>query len=264
MKHQMKVIPGILASWLILNAMLPTGLAVGDEAPSRYAQPKLRAATLYQVNSNQKKVLYKFKRTVTQSGPVAKVVREFSYPDGKLAAREHIVYEGDNLVSYELEELQINARGDASLSRDPRNPGKGQINFSHVADIGFSKTNSNTEALRPDTLIGDMTTVFVVSHWDELMKGKSVKCRLIAVPRAETFGFTFEKQAESTWRGKGVVIIKLSPSSFIINALVNPLYFIMEKDGEHRLLECDGLTTPKIEVKGKWKDLEAETVFDWD
>jgi hypothetical protein len=32
----------------------------------------------------------------------------------------------------------------------------------------------------------------------------------------------------------------------------------------HRVREYTGRTTPKIQVKGKWKDLDATTVFDWD
>jgi len=265
MKHRMKAFPGIFAAWFVLGAAFVADKAAGGETRSQYEQPKLRAATIYEANSDKKHILYKFTRTVTQSGPVAKVLREFSYPDDKVAARERIVYDGDNLVAYELEELQINARGGVKVWRDRKTPGKGHLTFDYVTDTNSSsKTNSNTESLRLDTLVGDMTSVFVVSHWDDLMKGKAVKCRLIAAARTETFGFTFEKHAESTWQGKPAVVIKLSPSSFIINALVNPLYFTMEKDGEHRVLQCDGRTTPKIKAGNKWKDLDAVTVFDWD
>jgi hypothetical protein len=265
MKHGMKAFPGILAAWFVLNVAFPVAQAAGGETPSRYEQPTMRAATIYEANSNKKHVLYKFTRTVTQSGPVAKILREFSYPDGKVAAREHIVYDRDNLVSYELEEIQINARGTVRLRRDPKTLGKGEIAFDYVTDTNSSgKTNANTESLRPDTLVGDMTAPFLVAHWNDLMKGKAVKCRLIVPSRAETVGFTFAKHVESTWQGKPVVVIKMSPSSFIIAALVDPLFFTMEKEGEHRLLQCDGRTTPKIREKNKWKDLDAVTVFDWD
>jgi hypothetical protein len=67
-----------------------------------------------------------------------------------------------------------------------------------------------------------------------------------------------------TYQGKAAVIIKMSASSFIIAALVDPLFFTMEKDGEHRVLQYDGRTTPKLKDGTKWKDLDAVTVFDWD
>jgi hypothetical protein len=260
----MKAFSRILAVGAILGAAFPADKAAGGETSSRYEQPKMRSATIYEVNSNKKRILYKFTRTVTQSGPAVKVLREFTDPDGKLAARERIIYDGDNLVSYEIDELQINSYGAVKFSRDQKNPEKRQIAFDYVSETKSSnKTNSNTESLRPDTLVGDMTGRFIVTHWDELMKGKAIKCRLIVPSRTETVGFTFEKRSESTWEGKPVVVIKFSPTSFVIAALVDPLFFTMEKDGEHRLLQCDGRTTPKIKDRNKWKDLDAITVFDW-
>jgi hypothetical protein len=265
MKHRMKPLPCILTAWLVLGAAFPTVKAAGSESPSRYEQPKLMTGTIYEANSDRKVVLYKFKRTVTRSGPAVNVVREFIYPDGKIAARESAVYEGDSLVSYDLEELQINARGTVKVLRDPKNDSNGKIFFEYVNSSDASaKKKANTESLRPNTLINDTIAQFLAAHWDDLMKGETVKCRYIAATRAETVGFKFVKQSESSWEGKPVVIIKMSASSVIIAALVDPLYFTMEKNGEHRVLQYVGRTTPKIKDGNKWKDLDAVTVFDWD
>ena len=53
----------------------------------------------------------------------------------------------------------------------------------------------------------------------------------------------------------------MEPTSLVIAALVDPLYFTVEKNGPHRVLEYVGRTTPKIERNGKWKDLDAVTVY---
>ena len=76
--------------------------------------------------------------------------------------------------------------------------------------------------------------------------------------------FKFAKHAESTRNGKPVVVLKMSPSSFVIATFVNPIFVTMEKEGEHHVLQYDGRTTPKIKDGNKWKDLDAVTVFDWD
>ncbi|MGZ4988454.1 MAG: hypothetical protein ACXWBP_10445, partial [Limisphaerales bacterium] len=78
-----------------------------------------------------------------------------------------------------------------------------------------------------------------------------------------TVGFEFVKQRETTVRGMPVVIVKMSASSMLIAALIDPLIFTIEKNGGHRVLEYDGITTPKIQRGGKFKDLEAVTAFDW-
>ena len=257
----MKAVSVIFIVCFVLSAACLTNPAAGADTPSRYEQPKLRTGAIYAANSNQKRVLYKLKRTVTRSGDTLTAVREYADADGKLAARESAVYEGDNLVSFELEELQINARGTVKVSRNLKS--EPTTAFKYVSDNN-TKTKAGTESLRPDTLIGDMIAPFLVAHWNDLMKGKEVKCRYVAAARAETVGFKFAKHAESTAQGKPVVIVKMSPSSFIIAALVDPLFFTMEKDGEHRVLQYDGRTTPKIKDGNKWKDLDAVTVFDWD
>jgi hypothetical protein len=56
----------------------------------------------------------------------------------------------------------------------------------------------------------------------------------------------------------------MEPGSPFVAALVDPLSFTIEQSLPHRVLEYAGRTTPKTEVKGKWKDLDAVTIFDWD
>jgi len=107
-----------------------------------------------------------------------------------------------------------------------------------------------------------MIAPFLTAHWDDLLKGKEVKCRYIAADRAETIGFKFVKHAESIRNGKPVVVFKMSASSFVIAAFVNPIFVTMEKDGDHRVLEYDGRATPKIKDGNTWRDLDAVTVFD--
>jgi hypothetical protein len=86
---------------------------------------------------------------------------------------------------------------------------------------------------------------------------------MIVVPRRETVGFTFLKQSETTWRGQEVVTVRMEATSAILGALVDPLFFTIQKAPPHRVLQYVGRTTPKIRAGGKWKDLDAVTVFDW-
>ena len=55
----------------------------------------------------------------------------------------------------------------------------------------------------------------------------------------------------------------MEPTSVVIAALVDTLYFTVEKAAPHHTLEYEGRVTPKIERSGKWKDLDAVTVYDW-
>lgn len=246
----------VVFGWLIVS--VPAGDVV-DALPLKYEFPTSLTGTIYDATGTN--LLFGFKRTATRAGTNLNVLREYSAPDGKLAAREALTYHGDRLVAYALEELQTGAKGSAKILYDQSNPAAGKIEFNYLVPGGRSE--NTTESLRPDTLTSDMIPPFLTDHWTDLMKGREVRCRYLFVPRKETLGFTFKRHAETTWRGKPVVVIRMEATSWVVGLAVDPLFFTMEKDGQHRVLQYTGRTTPKIKVKAGWKDVDAVTVFDW-
>ena len=227
----------------------------------KYEEPRALSGTIYPLGSDRKQPLYQFNRQVTRQGDRLDVIREFTYPDGKLAVREKAVYQGDALISWTLEELQTGTRGTATLDRTGNS---GRIRFEYYKN---SDTNAapkkRVEELQKNTLACDMVGPFLRDHWESLARGEEIRCRYIVVPRMETIGFTFAKYRDELRKGQPVLIIKMSPTSPIISALVDPLFFVMERTAKHRVLEYSGRTTPKIKVGSKWKDLDALSVFSW-
>jgi hypothetical protein len=235
-----------------------------NAAPLKYEEPKLLVGTIYAKDSGRQQALFKFKRVATRSGSKVNVLREYTYPDGKPAARERMVYDGDNLVTYALDELQIGAAGNMKVQRDPGDPARSALLFEYTKDLASGgKPKTSTEALRNETLTGDMVAAFLVSHWGELLRGEKVKCRYVVVPRRETVGFTFSKESETPLQGRPVVIIRMEATSMIIARLVDPVFFTVEKDGQHRVLQYVGRVTPKTRDGNKWDDLDATFVFEW-
>jgi hypothetical protein len=264
-----------------LNAALPLGpllvglvilstgtrlAAEGAETGQRrllYEEPRQLTGGVYASEEPGAKLLFKFTRTATRSGTTVKVQRDFTYPDGKLAARELITYEGDALAAFSLEEAQIGAGGSAKVHHSGGNPGKATVEFSYVKEPG-AKAKVRSETLAENTLNSDMVATFLARNWERLMRGEKLKSRYIVVPRSETVGFTFSKASEVDWRGRKAVVIKMEATSPIIAVLVDPLFFTIETSAPHRVLQYAGRTTPKIDAGGKWKDLDAVTVFDWE
>jgi hypothetical protein len=236
-------------------ALFLTLLVRADTEPS-YLEPKTLTGTIY-ADTGLKQVLFTLSRTATNSGSTIHVVRDFNLPDGELAAREQVVYEGGQLKSFRVDELR---RGAKSSLRVQSDGGGAKINFNYTE----GKTEkSGSEKFLSEILVSDMVGPYIVAHWDTLMKGGTVKCRLYAASRAETVGFKFFKESDSTWHGTPVIRVTLEPSSVIIAQLVEPLHFVVEKNSPHRVFEYTGRTTPSIQKNGKWEDLDAVTVFDW-
>jgi len=252
----------ILASMMYVG--WPSFLVAADgptnnNSKLEYEESLSLIGTIYSTDPNHKQVLFKFKREATRSGATLKVVRQYSYPNGNLASVERVEYQGDNLVSFELEELQTGARGSARIDRGAAS---GTIYFQYVTELGGTP-KKDSETLQPDTLVGDMVGPFLARHWDALMGGREVKCRYITVARRETVGFTFIKTSETSADGQPAIIVKMTPTSRIIRAIVDPLFFTIQKESPHHVLRYAGRTTPKTKAGNKWKDLDAITVFDW-
>jgi hypothetical protein len=245
--------------WLLL--LFVAGISFGNSLHAadpviNYLEPKVLTGTIYS-DASLKNVLFTFRRTATNSGSTIFVRREFNLPDGTVAARERVVYENGQLKSFSLEELQSGAKGTATVQSGP---GERNLNFNY-SEGATKKVGS--EKFLPEILISDMVGPFIASHLDALAKGATVKCRLVSVSRAETVGFKFFKESETTWHGQPALLVELEPSSIIIARLVDPLHFVVEKNSPHRVIRYTGRTTPSILKNGKWEDLDATTVFDW-
>jgi hypothetical protein len=221
-----------------------------------YFEPQVLTGTVY-ADASLTRVLFTFRRTATRYGSAVHAVREFYSPGGAIAARERVVYERGQLKSFSLEDFQVGSRGSAVVQ-----PGTGEekMNFDYV--VGTTRRNG-TEKFMDEILVNDMVGPYIAANWNVLASGDVLKCRFVSIPRAQTVGFKFFKESDSTWRGKPVMIVKAEPTSIIIAQLVSPLHFVVEKTGQHRVLEYTGRTTPKFRKNGKWEDLDAVTVIDW-
>jgi hypothetical protein len=221
-----------------------------------YLNPNVFTGTIYS-DASLKQVLFTFRRTATNSGSEIHVLREFNLPNGKPAVREQVVYEGGQMKSFLLEELQTGGKGVAKVQSTGSEP---KISFDFTQG---SIKKTGTEKFLDEILTADMVGPYLAAHFDEIEKGAVLKCRLMSLSRAETVGFKFIKESDTTWHGKPVMMVTLQPSSIIIAQLVDSLHFIVEMDGIHRVLQYTGRTTPSIQKNGKWEDLDAVTVFDW-
>ncbi len=235
-----------------------------SQGPANYEEPALLIGTIYETGSGTNKLLFTSKRTATRSNSTVFVTCDYFYPNGAVAAREQIVFERGKLVSFLLDEKQTGAHGSATIAAATKDTGKQKILFDWVTtDGGKTKTKTDSETIQSEPLVGDMIPYFIATHWNELARGKEMGFRFIVSDRLETVGFKLVKESEVTWRGKAALRLRMEPSSVVIRQLVDPLFFIVEKDAAHRIFEYVGRTTPRTRDGSKWKDLDARTVYDW-
>ncbi len=204
-------------------------------------------STLFEKGSGFKKPLYNWKREEPAPG---KTVVTYTGMEGAEIIREQAVAEGEKIKSYDLDHKQLGEKGSLRTQ-------DGKVILSYTKE---GKTETETEDLTENLIVGLTTVDYLKVHWAELLKGDTVSVRYAALDRKETVGFKFFKIEEKTLEGEEVVIIKMKPSSFIIAALVDPLIFTFRKK-DTRLLYLEGRTVPKQRIEGKWKDLDVEVKY---
>lgn len=249
----MKLLRRLLGCLVVL---VITPWAVQSLGAAALDDPPLLTGKIYETSSGTNKVLFTFRRTAVRSNAAVHVVRDFLYPNGSLAARETIIFERDELAFFQLDEKQTGARGSSTVTKDT----KRKLLFDWTAP--GAKTKTDAEVFQTDTLVGDTIPYFIITHWNKLARGEAVPFRFLASSRLETVGFKLVKESDVDWRGKPAVRLRMEPSSMIIRQIVDPLFFIVEKDGAHLLLEYIGRITPKQREGTKWKDWDARTIYD--
>ncbi len=210
--------------------------------------------TVFEKDTGHKNALFQFKR-MEEGTPASLLVklRYLTAATNELAAAEDVVLENGKVKKYDI---IIKQNGDSG-SMEVRD---GKIFFSYTHD---GKTKTDDEKVPENFIVTATLTDFLAQHSAELLKGDTIDARLGVADRCETVGFKYFKTEEGKRDGKDTVTIKMKPVSFIIAAIVDPLYLTFTKS-DFKVIEINGRTIPKRKDGDKWKDLDADTVFHYD
>lgn len=208
----------------------------------------------YELGSQRQKLLFTVERKFAADGRNANAV--FKDPSGKAIVIESMQYDASgHLYLYEVEHRQTGITGKVEVL-------DGKLVFTRrKLSEPASSASVKKEDVASNWAVGASLIPMLARNWELVMRGEKLKVRLGLWDRQETIGFDlFKDRIEMGPDGKERVIIKMKPSSFLISALVSPLYFVMGKDGRS-LDSMTGRVLPKLEVGGKLQDLDAEIVY---
>jgi hypothetical protein len=207
---------------------------------------------VYAQGSGQKEILYHFSAKHSDKNGKEDVLATFSSPDGQEAVRDEAVLDGSNVIRDEIHQDQTGQSGLIEVKN-------GRVYFSKTVD---GKTSTSDEKLGDTFVISANFQRFIKDHWKQISEGKTVSFRYGVWDRKETVGFEIFKNGEEKQGDQKILVLKMKPSSFLIAALVKPLYFRYPEDGAH-LLEMNGRVPPKTKSGSSWKDLDAEVVYSY-
>jgi hypothetical protein len=220
-----------------------------------HAAPELLFTTkIFAADSNKQKLLFTARHDAETISDTMLGTTVYSDPNGKVVARETMEFAvsgSDRILKrYRLEQLQLASDGTVEI--------KG--NTAHFSYTNGGKTKTSDEKIGDDFVVGPSLLGYLDHKWPDILAGKKVGIRFGVLDRLESVGFELFKEKETEIDGKKAVAIKMKPSNFIIAAVVDPLTFFFSPDGK-TLMELHGRVPVKKLVDGKYKDLDAVTVY---
>lgn len=213
-------------------------------------------AKVFALDNGKKDPLFTYQQIVESNDGARVRINTFKDKDGQTVVIETSEFakvgEIEKLRFYKISQRQLSAEATITVK-------DGKALFTYTRD---GKTKTSSETIGEDFVVGPSMMLHLHRNWEQVKRGNKVKVRLGVADRAETVGFEFYKDREETLDGKNVFVLKMKPSSFLIAALVKPIYLFVTPDGE-TLLEVRGRTQLKQKVGSSWKDLDAITVYEY-
>lgn len=119
-----------------------------------------------------------------------------------------------------------------------------------------SEAKAESNLVMPSTLMS-----FLRPQFKELLEGKTFSVKMIVLDRLDSYTFNVKKIKEiSSVDGKPIVVLQMSPNSFFVRAVVDPLYFYIDK-GSEEMIAFDGRSALRRMVKGKLKEFDAQVKY---
>jgi hypothetical protein len=175
--------------------------------------------------------------------------------EGKLAMTEKSKVMGEKLVSQSDDQLQSQEAYDVDVKG---NSATFKIYKLKDGKRGKAETEKTIDSGSDTFLTGPGIDGFLSTHWEELLKGKSVHVRFGVLERADTVGFDFEKSGKTE---AGLTEIIFSPSSVFISALVKSIRLFVDPKTKH-LMVLKGRSPLFKKVDSALKPLDVDLVYE--
>jgi hypothetical protein len=237
----------------LLRIPLLLVILMGFILPKTTLGNAFKGGTVYEVGSQRKRLLFTIHADLLVPRPTTRTfISKYVDAQGKEAMTERATFENLKLQKYTIQQEQLGETYELTVI------GR-KIRFLSSKQ---GKPEIQERDLPENLVVGPSFVPFLQQHWHELERGEKVKAQLAALDRKDTYGFEFVKTRETKFGEQNAFVIKMSPTSSMVAAVVRPTYFTVTVDGS-RILQIIGRMLPKLRVGSRWVDFEGEAVFNY-
>lgn len=204
-----------------------------------------RVAKIYAIGKTDEPPVY-IHTTHYEKNDAGQTVSSVTIKDtkGETVFTEVGVYDGAKLIAQKIDQFQTGEHFDI-----------------HLDDSKIHYDKSTQENIGDGVISGPTLESYLLSHWDELLNGDTIRTRLLVPERKETFGFKFWVREHMKVGDRDVVKIGMKPRSIIVAAFFGKtinLYFDVK---DKAFIRFEGRTTLKIKRGDNYEPFDAEITY---
>jgi hypothetical protein len=224
---------------------LVTTIALIAFLPLQAAEKKTAIGEVFDLSGKNKQFTYeRFEDNKGDSSTIRAVYKDL---DGKVLTEEVMSLQKGELVKYEIQQKQTNEKGWIEVAGD-----KVTFNLKKPKKRNYPQTEDKPK----DFIVGLMIVPTIKKSWDTIIKGKNKEIRLGVWHRQESVGFKLSKEKVDDKQ----MVVKMAATSFLIRAIVKPLYFTFDVKTKN-LVSYKGRVTPKEKRGRRYRDFDGLTTY---
>lgn len=181
--------------------------------------------------------------TSTFTGPEGAQVIEQSWEKNGRIQRAII----ENRALRRLSELEVKA---------------GKVHYK-VTELDTGKVKTSVDDAEDNLVVPSTVMSFVRPSFQSLKEGKEVRLKVAVLDRRESFSFVMRKiRDEMTTDRQEAMVLEMAPVSFIVKALVDPMYFYV-KPKTSELYAFQGRSALRRKQGDSWKEMNVRTTYEY-
>ncbi|MEO5668878.1 MAG: hypothetical protein ABIR96_12530 [Bdellovibrionota bacterium] len=234
-------------------------LVCGLFSLASFAMSKVPSSQAWVREQGQSALLFDYFENVEtiQKDGVAELVTHTVFVDRETkqdAFREILTTDSEQrfMISYEVENLQINEKGSIVVDRATK-----KVNYRYFKE---DKWRENVEDLVEPFLVGPMIKHFIQLNETALVGDEKLRFYLGVPYLNKSFHFSLQKDEMKDFEGGQIVSLKMVPTNLLVRAAVKPLYFSYDP-ASHQVRQIFGKVFLKKRTKDGFQPFMAETFF---
>lgn len=135
--------------------------------------------------------------------------------------------------------------------------------FYRVTDLTDGSVKTSEDDAEENLVVPSTVMSYIKPSFEQLRNGQEIRLKVAVLDRRESYSFVMRKfKTGTTVDGSEMMVLEMAPVSFIIKALVDPMYFYI-KPATGEMFAFEGRSALRRKQGDSYKEMKVQTAYDY-